>query len=470
MKNEDNRPPQAESSVISAQTLRQRAEEIAQDKEDRSSGDMVPHEEARQKLHELLVHQIELEMQNEELRRVQAELEDARAQYVDLYDFAPVGYCTISRKGLIVEANLTAAKLLGVPRGELINKPISRFILKEDQDVYYLHKLKLFETGEPLECELRLTKSNGTAFWAHLASVTLQDADDEPICHTILSDITKRKVMEEKLRWSAEELAHKNKLMTEFFTNISHEFKTPLSVILIQLELMKMYMDDEKKMNEYIAAATQNSYRLTRLVGNLLDITKLDAGYLKANFANADIVSLLRDICESVDLYAKARSIQLSNEIQMLNKVMPIDTEKIERIMLNLLSNAIKHTGKDGKITVSMKDRKDGGVTISVEDTGEGIPHDKQIIIFDRFAQVNTSMTRNTEGCGIGLALVKSLLDMLGGSIKVKSEVGYGSKFIINLPLLDIETQTTLPLVEGYDLSKKTAMELSDLYLEPIKG
>jgi signal transduction histidine kinase len=113
-----------------------------------------------------------------------------------------------------------------------------------------------------------------------------------------------------------------------------------------------------------------------------------------------------------------------------------------------------------------MKDHKDGGVTISVEDTGDGIPPDKLEIIFDRFAQVNTSLTRKTEGSGIGLALVKSLVEMLGGSIKVKSEVGKGSKFTIELPLIETESQTRLPLIEGYDLSKKAAMELSDLYIE----
>ncbi len=102
------------------------------------------------------MHQIELEMQNEELRRPQAELDAARARYFDLYDLAPVGYCTLSEKGLILEANLTAATLLGVARGALVKQPISRFILKEDQDIYYLHRKQLFETGEPQTCELRI--------------------------------------------------------------------------------------------------------------------------------------------------------------------------------------------------------------------------------------------------------------------------------------------------------------------------
>ena len=127
-------------------------------------------EETRRTLHELRVHQIELEMQNEELRRAQAELDAARARYFDLYDLAPVGYATVSEKGLILETNLTAATLLGVARDALVRQPFSRFILKEDQDLYSLHRKKLFEThsassgqaGEPQACELRMVKKDGT--------------------------------------------------------------------------------------------------------------------------------------------------------------------------------------------------------------------------------------------------------------------------------------------------------------------
>jgi len=127
-------------------------------------------EEMAQTLHELRVHQIELEMQNEELRTAQAQIEGERERYFDLYDLAPVGYCTLSEQGLILEVNLTAATLLGTVRGDLIKQPISCFIFKEDQDIYYLHRKQLFETGIPQECELRLVKPDGTHFWALLVN------------------------------------------------------------------------------------------------------------------------------------------------------------------------------------------------------------------------------------------------------------------------------------------------------------
>jgi PAS domain-containing protein len=131
----------------SAVELRRQAEEIARGKAARTSKDRgeISPEEARQVLHELQVHQIELEMQNEELRTAQEELDSARARYFDLYDLAPVGYSTISESGLILEANLTAATMLGMARGALVKQSFGRFILKEDQDIYYLHRKRLLD-------------------------------------------------------------------------------------------------------------------------------------------------------------------------------------------------------------------------------------------------------------------------------------------------------------------------------------
>ena len=141
-------------------------------------------------------------MQNEELRRAQVELDAARARYFDLYDLAPVGYCTVSEQGLILEANLTAASLLGVARGALVGQRLTSFILPEDEDIYYLHRKQLFETGEPQACELRMVKKDGTAFWAHLEATAAEDAAGQPVCRVVMSDNPERKRAEEALRES----------------------------------------------------------------------------------------------------------------------------------------------------------------------------------------------------------------------------------------------------------------------------
>lgn len=196
MKNGDNR------ITDDAAKLRRRAEKIAREKSAGSTEnpETLSSAETRRMLHELHVHQIELEMQNAELRRVQVELDAARARYFDLYDLAPVGYCTISERGLVLEANLTAATLLDVARNALVGRPIVRFVREEDRDIYYLLGKRIFDTGAPQTCELRMTKRDGTTFWAHMAAAPAQDDDGSPVCRVVMSDITERKKSEEALR------------------------------------------------------------------------------------------------------------------------------------------------------------------------------------------------------------------------------------------------------------------------------
>ncbi len=188
-------------SPSTAQALRRQAEELARAEvapTPEHLAAMAP-EKARQILHELQVHQIELELQNEELRRAQVELGATRARYFDLYDLAPVGYCSLSEAGLILEANLTAATLLGTARSALVNQPITRYILKESQDAYYLYHKKLMATGESQACELQMHDLAGTAFWARLQTCIARDADGLPVWRVVLTDISERKQAEARL-------------------------------------------------------------------------------------------------------------------------------------------------------------------------------------------------------------------------------------------------------------------------------
>ena len=147
-------------------------------------------------LHELHVHQIELEMQNEELRRTQVAVETARMRYFDLYDLAPVGYCSVSDRGLILQANLAAATLLGVSRAALANRPISGVIFRADQDTYYLCRKQLIATGDAQVCELRMVNSDGTPVWVQLAVSASVDSDNEPVMRVVMTDISERKLMQ----------------------------------------------------------------------------------------------------------------------------------------------------------------------------------------------------------------------------------------------------------------------------------
>ncbi len=199
MKNEVNRPgDQVE--------LRQRAEEITREDKAQSPEQLAPlsPEAMRQTIHELRVHQIELEIQNDELGRKQVELDATRTRYFDIYDLAPVGYLTVSEMGLILEANFTSTTLLGRGKEVLVKRLLSQFILPEDQDIYYQLSKHLFETGNLQACDLRIGKPDGTVFWAHLIATTAQDADSSPVCRLVMSDITERKQAEERIREQAE--------------------------------------------------------------------------------------------------------------------------------------------------------------------------------------------------------------------------------------------------------------------------
>ncbi|MDZ7760734.1 MAG: ATP-binding protein [Desulfovermiculus sp.] len=240
MSEKKNDPRQTPADTVE---LRKRAEEKAGVMEPISLSGQPP-EELQQKLHELRVHQIELEMQNEELRKAQEEIEESRARYFDLYDLAPVGYCTLSEKGLIQEANLTAATMLGVNRAALVKEPISRFILKEDQDNYYLHHKKLFKTGEAQECELRLLKPDGRFFWGHLTETAAQAEDGAPVCRVVLIDITERKQAEEALRHRLiyEQMLSRISTMAVQYEGLERFLNDSLTILGETLDISRVYL------------------------------------------------------------------------------------------------------------------------------------------------------------------------------------------------------------------------------------
>ncbi len=190
-----------ETRSVRADALRKRAEEKTREKAGRMDREIAAPsaEETRRLLHELRVHQIELEMQNEELRRGQAELEASQARYFELYDLAPVGYLILSEQGLILKANLTVATMLGATRGELVKQPFSHYILPDDQDIYYRHRQQLFETGAPQICEMRMLGKDRASFWARVEAAAARDTGGATVCRAVLTDITGRKKAEEAL-------------------------------------------------------------------------------------------------------------------------------------------------------------------------------------------------------------------------------------------------------------------------------
>ncbi|MVX62596.1 PAS domain S-box protein [Clostridium chromiireducens] len=290
-----------------------------------------------------------------------------------------------------------------------------------------------------------------------------------PVILTIMRDITPEKQVQ-KLKDEVKEnikllneTQQQNKFITEFFSNISHELKTPLNVIFSSLQLLNVYDDKEfvKNRKKYLDVMKQNCYRLIKLVNNLLDIVKYDSGFIIPNMQNEDIVYIVETIAMSIVPYAEDKGIELVFDTDVEEKIIAFDVDKMERIILNLLSNALKFTDRGGYIYISIKD-KDEKVEISVKDTGIGIAVDKKEFIFGRFTQVNKSLKRNHEGTGIGLSLVKSFVELHNGEIKLESKLGHGSEFTVVLPSRQSE-ETKVETEIKDNVIERVSMELSDI-------
>ncbi|WP_291632856.1 PAS domain-containing sensor histidine kinase [Clostridium sp.] len=235
------------------------------------------------------------------------------------------------------------------------------------------------------------------------------------------------------------ELEKNLQMQEEFFNNIAHELKTPLNVIFSITQLFDLYIKDgslienQDKLEKYINVITQNCYRQSKLVNNLLDLSKIESGCFKLHLSNNNIVNVVEGIVQSVSEYVENKGLKIVFDTNIEEKIVACDPISIERIMLNLISNAIKFSMTGDEILINILDKGDW-TSISVKDTGIGIDKDYLDVIFERFKQVDKSLSRNTEGSGIGLCLVKSIVELHGGRISLESEIGKGSKFTIEFP------------------------------------
>lgn len=321
--------------------------------------------------------------------------------------------------------------------------------------------------------EHRLLTKEGSYKWINSRGKVISWTEDgKPLRITgTHSDITGRKLMEKELKEAKENAEKASIKKSEFIANMSHELRTPLNINLSAIQLFELYFNNDwdlgkEKISIHMKSMKQNCLRLLRLVNNLIDTTKIEAGFYEPLFSSHNIVEVIEKIAFSISGYAKQKNIKLIFNSDVKEKLIVCDVDMIERIMLNLISNAIKFT--DNCINVDIYNR-DFTVVIAVKDNGIGIEKDNHNIIFERYKQVSKILTRGTEGTGIGLALTKSLVEMLGGNITVKSEYGHGAEFIIELPVKQntSEKQTFADVNDDIDNDKftqKMNVEFSDIY------
>ncbi|WP_449390292.1 ATP-binding protein [Clostridium sp. ETTB3] len=262
-------------------------------------------------------------------------------------------------------------------------------------------------------------------------------------------------------------------LKTEFFANLSHEFKTPLNIILSTVQLVMNYIEvnneypDYNMFNKCLSNIKQNSYRILKIANNLIDMSKIDGNFYSINMGNYNIVEVVENIVQSLAEYMKDNKRNIIFDTIEEEIITACDPDQIERIILNVLSNAMKFTSHGGNIYVDMEvNDRCNKVIIKISNDGEKINFEDRLRIFERFTQSESLLTRRAEGTGIGLTLVKSLVKLHNGEVYVNTEFEEGTQFCIELPIRKMKNFKNNNVREKSIVSKveKFNIEFSDIY------
>ena len=425
-----------EKNIIDGEKLRRFAEEALEEApDDRGDLSRISPEEMTGLIHDLRVHQIELKMQNEELRRIQGELEKARDRYSHLYDFAPVGYFTVSENGIVMGANLTAATLLGVERSVLIGSPFSRFVLREDQDTLYFHRKRLFETKEPKSCRLRLVKKGSNEFYANLDWMIVEDGDGGlRQIRIVASDITEQKELENKVRQ-----IRKMEAIGKIAGGIAHQFNNALHIITSRIDLLEMDFPGDENISKSTKEIKNSTFRMAQLTAQLL-------AYARGGKYHAKTVSLSDFVRETLSLARRVVDssihVDLDLPLDILN--VKIDLIQLQMVLSAVLINASEAMEGKWRIRIACRneiitEEMDGNspkltpgnyACLIISDDGKGMNEETNKRVFEPF------FTTKTEGRGLGLAAAYGIVKNHDGWISVDSELGKGTVVKIYLPAI----------------------------------
>lgn len=403
----------------------------------------------------------------EDVTRLQL-IKESKRRYKQILNILPLGVL-IHVNNKIIFANNEIAKMLKYGSYKfLIGENIDRFLRYENKIEFYNNIKNLYNEVNIEPIQMYIQDINKSTISVEIVN-SIVPFENQAVL-TIIKDTTKERKREiDKLL--LEETITYEKIKSEFFANVSHELKTPINVIYSSLQVIDSMIklnkikDNGYKLKNYINIMKQNCYRELKLANNLIDLSRYELNGFELDLKQINIVSLIENITTEVVKVAKKKNIELIFDTEEEEIFCNVDEMKIERMILNLLSNSIKFTQPNGEIMVFITTKIDS-VIITVKDNGIGIPQEKINYIFDRFKQVDKTFTRGNEGSGLGLSIVKAIVNLHGGNLKVESQEGLGTEISISLLCEKDNEQISMGIDNLFkDCDEMINTEFSDIYL-----
>jgi len=383
-------------------------------------------------LHELEVYQIELEMQNRELRESREALEESYDRYVNLYDFSPLGYVTFDKRGVMKELNLTFSGMLGVERGWLVDKSLSPWLLDSDLPIFRKH-MKRCETEERVTSTLHLVRKDKQVIAVELLSVCSKHPETgESVLRTTVTDVTEKKELENELLRSLGSLKEERKLREIFVSTLTHDLRTPLAAVKMGTQLIKRNPSAAEENSVLADRVLESIERMDIMIHDLLDANRIRAGEkLSLNIESCDLVALTKKTLEVLTSIHGNRFKLEAPETY----ICPLDPMGMRRVIENLCSNAIKYGDPKTPISVAIK-QSNNRMLLSIHNEGMAIPRKDHATLFNQFQRTDSAQTGGKKGWGVGLTLIRGLVEAHGGCVRLESELGKGTTFIIELPVV----------------------------------
>ncbi|HEY7182044.1 MAG TPA: PAS domain S-box protein [Blastocatellia bacterium] len=404
-----------------------------------------------------------------ERRRIEDELRSREEEFRLLFDLSAIGMAQVAPDGRYLRVNRKYCQMLGYSEEELLHLTIYDVTHPDDREASVVHMKSFFTGSEPEEhsIEKRYVRKDGASIWALINWTFVCDAEGRPL-HSVanIQDITTRKqaeaereelLLRERAAREAAEAGARSK--DEFLAVVSHELRSPLNAILGYAALLRYGNLDAQKVKQAVDVIERSGKAQGRLIDDLLDTARIISGKLRLTVGPVDLASVIGEAVQTVHPAAEAKSVSLQANLPPEIGQITGDHARLQQIVWNLLSNAVKFTPGGGRVEVRLE-RMDPHICIIVSDTGKGIAPDFVPYVFDRFRQSDASSARRYGGLGLGLSLVKYLVELHGGTIDAASAgEGQGATFKVTLPVRAVATP--IGEAEGAPVTAKSSRELA---------